>query len=542
MLVLSLATASARAQSGSQTMSVRYRIFVNPEVPAEGEAWRLSLGLRAADSGSQGIGWEVERVSLRRPGQSTVCDDFWVDSSPIVDTTDGLWWIDHADPQQPELAEFLEPPHISGLAAIESGGATQELEYWFAASGLESQSAGTAYLDYWWRLDGEDEPEDEGDEEPVGPDSSGDDVPMAVPGFDVNHDGRTDGEDVQPFVDACLAGCDFDVHRHVPCFVAALLNEPCPDIEADCNNNGLPDASDILLHVSDDCDTDGVPDECQIAADAGLDIDGDGVLDACEPDCNGNDRPDDDDLVQNLSQDCDGNGVPDECDMDCDGNGVPDACDIDPADPDGDLWVDPDCNQNGVVDACDDDCNGNGVPDDCDIDPTDPDGDNVVWADCNGNLWPDVCDLTIPPPLGSLDCNGNDVPDECDIAACEGDPACGDCNENGIPDACDIAAQISQDVDEDGVPDECQNNQFMMSGFQSSTTSGGDGETGGGDSGEYSTSGATGGGEWDAVWAEYDAWIMGQTWGPDSPFSGPEQFLRLVQKRIELGLPLNERW
>jgi len=47
--------------------------------------------------------------------------------------------------------------------------------------------------------------------------------------------------------------------------------EPCA---TDCNNNGIPDATDIANQSSADCDGNAVPDECQIAANAGLDCDG----------------------------------------------------------------------------------------------------------------------------------------------------------------------------------------------------------------------------------------------------------------------------
>ncbi len=35
--------------------------------------------------------------------------------------------------------------------------------------------------------------------------------------------------------------------------------------EADCNGNGVPDATDIRNGTSEDCQPDGVPDECQVA-------------------------------------------------------------------------------------------------------------------------------------------------------------------------------------------------------------------------------------------------------------------------------------
>jgi len=51
------------------------------------------------------------------------------------------------------------------------------------------------------------------------------------------------------------------------------------------------------------------------------------------------------------------------------------------------------------------------------------------------------------------DCNGNSVPDDCDIAG----GTSSDCNANGVPDECDIASGGSEDCNGNGVPDECTN-------------------------------------------------------------------------------------
>ena len=40
----------------------------------------------------------------------------WFKTDPFVDTADGLWWIDHADPVSPVISEFLIPPRIADTA------------------------------------------------------------------------------------------------------------------------------------------------------------------------------------------------------------------------------------------------------------------------------------------------------------------------------------------------------------------------------------------------------------------------------------------
>ncbi len=105
-------------------------------------------------------------------------------------------------------------------------------------------------------------------------------------------------------------------------------------LDADCNNNGVPDECDITGETSADCNGNNVPDEC--------------------------------DLAGGISEDCNTDGVPDECqliDNDCNNDGVPDECQL----------ADNDCNENSIPDDCDiagstsEDCQPNGIPDECDI-------------------------------------------------------------------------------------------------------------------------------------------------------------------------------
>jgi hypothetical protein len=129
-----------------------------------------------------------------------------------------------------------------------------------------------------------------------------------------------------------------------------------PPPPADCNHNGVDDATDIANGTSQDMDWDGVPDEC-------------------EPDCNSNGRPDDYDVANDWP--------------DCNHNGQPDTCDL----QDG---TSADTNGNGIPDECDPDCNGNGVPDDLDI-------LNGTSQDANGDGIPDEC----APLTGDLNCDGS---------------------------------------------------------------------------------------------------------------------------------------
>ena len=377
---------------------------------------------------------------------------------------------------------------------------------------------------------------------------------------DVNRDGLVDGRDIQPFIGVLLSDttclnivelCPPDMNNDAavtiddaPCFVDAViagLPLSCAEAAAmrglppgaDCNGNGVADATDVFLGASEDCNNNGVPDECEIdesstapggpfycQQDCAQDLNDNGVPDDCEPDCNDNGRPDDFDIASQSSGDVNGNGVPDECESDCNTNGTPDDWDIAQA-------TSADCNTNGSPDECEQDCNSNGVPDDCDVDPADPDGDLLVSTDCNANGNPDECDIALPPGFGSLDCNTNGIPDECDIAACESDPACEDCNANGIPDGCDIAAQISEDTNSNGIPDECESQQAQ----------GGGGE-GGGEMASMSAPGGESFFDEQAAWAEFWDWSCDITQGSNPSLSSEQKFAAMVAKLQELGLPV----
>lgn len=115
----------------------------------------------------------------------------------------------------------------------------------------------------------------------------------------------------------------------------------------DCDNDGSPDATEIVQNPSLDCDLDGGLDSCQIAQDPGVDCDQDGALNACEL----------------LANDCDGNSYPDDCQLaqgepNCNGNNVLDACELNgTTDVNGDAILDvcqfvPFCFGDGTGAAC----------------------------------------------------------------------------------------------------------------------------------------------------------------------------------------------
>ena len=86
-----------------------------------------------------------------------------------------------------------------------------------------------------------------------------------------------------------------------------------PECDGDCNQNGIPDETDVAEGTSPDCNLDGRPDECQ------ADYDQDGKIDACD-NCPNN--------ANSIQVDSDHDGVGDECDN-CQDTANSNQCDLD---------------------------------------------------------------------------------------------------------------------------------------------------------------------------------------------------------------------
>ena len=73
---------------------------------------RLIVGLfediRVGDS----IGWEVAVFTIYELDGNGDVAYRWSKGYPAVDTADGLWWIEHADSDNPALGEFVLPPRM----------------------------------------------------------------------------------------------------------------------------------------------------------------------------------------------------------------------------------------------------------------------------------------------------------------------------------------------------------------------------------------------------------------------------------------------
>ena len=121
---------SARAAELPADQIFEYRIHETPTDPESEVVFVVKLLLEAADLEGDAVGWKVEKITFREPGEGGAPDSVWFEASPVVRSPDGLWWVTHEDPQSPTLDEFDDPPLLEGTAAAEDPQA-EDLEYAF---------------------------------------------------------------------------------------------------------------------------------------------------------------------------------------------------------------------------------------------------------------------------------------------------------------------------------------------------------------------------------------------------------------------------
>lgn len=84
--------------------------------PTSDNDFLITMGLMEVERDGSDIGWHVQVVTIRQLNDSGEVVETWFKTNPFVDTADDLWWIEHADPDNPVNSEFLVPPLIYGTA------------------------------------------------------------------------------------------------------------------------------------------------------------------------------------------------------------------------------------------------------------------------------------------------------------------------------------------------------------------------------------------------------------------------------------------
>lgn len=158
---------NASAIPPDQRIELQFRsVPSDPASPVEVQAV-LTLSAESADGNA--IGWRIKDVTFSRPNQSRTGQ--W--SARGISThneSDGLWWVNHADAENPATNEFTEfLPSISGIAESESVDQSR-LSFDISGSdfgGSQGPFPNTAFAQYSIGLTDADEPVVDGDDEPV---------------------------------------------------------------------------------------------------------------------------------------------------------------------------------------------------------------------------------------------------------------------------------------------------------------------------------------------------------------------------------------
>lgn len=152
-------------------MVVTYSIHDDPQDPESDVVFRITLGLDRFDYNATSIGWEISEAQFETVGGTEM---IWTAAYPYVDSLDGLWWTDHADVDNPVLAEFLVPPTLEGTAEAKNS-EDPDLDYLFAGNvytppappGQPPFGSATGSSTFSFLIDGDEEPMEEGEAEPV---------------------------------------------------------------------------------------------------------------------------------------------------------------------------------------------------------------------------------------------------------------------------------------------------------------------------------------------------------------------------------------
>lgn len=171
VVLLSGLLSIAWAQELPADETVAYWIHELPDDPNSAVTLSITLTLHADDSDSGSVGWQITEVEFRQPGTGGASDTVWTESFPSVNSADGLWWVEHSDPGDPQPSEFSWPPLLTG-DAVAVDPANADLSYALEGLAYTPPPEGapytvTAAFQYSFSLLGESAPFLEGEDEPV---------------------------------------------------------------------------------------------------------------------------------------------------------------------------------------------------------------------------------------------------------------------------------------------------------------------------------------------------------------------------------------
>ncbi len=166
------------AQALIPDFTVTYNLRETPGDPFSDITFTITLGLMKDTVDGDDIGWEVAVITIRELDENGDVLDRWSMADPFVDTNDNLWWITHADPDNPVNSEFVLPPWIHDCASSPDTGVS-DLDFDFQGNTYNEPPGGPPYdttgsLDAFLRL---------AETPPPQPKKDDDDADVEVPDF-----------------------------------------------------------------------------------------------------------------------------------------------------------------------------------------------------------------------------------------------------------------------------------------------------------------------------------------------------------------------
>ncbi len=163
-------TTAAAALPADRTIYIA--IHQNPANPHSRVQYVLAQMITAVEQDGDWIGWEIENYKITEKALLGA-DTVWDVDYPDVGTTDGLWWVEHYDPDNPVPADFAEAAPVADRA-IANDPANPDLYFDVAGVPYTAPPGGPPYeltgaisFTFSTTANANDPPDDSGDDEPV---------------------------------------------------------------------------------------------------------------------------------------------------------------------------------------------------------------------------------------------------------------------------------------------------------------------------------------------------------------------------------------
>ncbi len=159
---------------------VTYTIRVDPSDEQSDPDFEVQFTVKAVSSEDDWVKWEVSKIQILDVDAQGATVESWTKSSPTINTSDGFWWVEHDDIDNPESDEFGDIPDLVGTADVDGTG--DDLDYDIAPGSLTRTEAAmysgnVAGMTYDFTKVNESTPIAEGEDEPE--EADGEAIPPA---------------------------------------------------------------------------------------------------------------------------------------------------------------------------------------------------------------------------------------------------------------------------------------------------------------------------------------------------------------------------